>query len=96
MQNINPSTKISRSESYLDTQLDDESIVMQIESGNIYGMGNTAKTIWDMIVTPALFSGVVEKLMKEYKVDKETCETEASRFFHEMEKSGLVRISVRS
>ena len=56
MQKLNPNTEISRSEAYLDTQLDDESIVMQIESGNIYGMGETAKTIWDIIAQPISFS----------------------------------------
>ncbi len=96
MQKLNPNTEISRSESYLDTQLDDESIVMQIESGNIYGMGETAKTIWDIIAQPISFSSIVENLMVEYKVGREKCESEASKFFLEMEKFGLVVISTRS
>jgi len=71
---------IERSKNHLDTDLDGEVIIMAIDSGQVYGVAETGKVIWDALSGPVRFGDVVDQLLGEFDVDRPTCQAEASQF----------------
>jgi hypothetical protein len=92
MRHFNPEDRLSRTSETLATQLDRETVLMSIDAGAYYGLADTAQSIWEKLETPLTFSALVDKLMEEYDVSREDCETNLQQFLNEMEKEGLLRV----
>lgn len=93
---IRADSVIQRTKNHLDTQLDDEVILMQIESGQIYGMAETAEVIWGQLSEPATFGQLIDHLVEQFDVDRGTCITEVSQFLFDLEKQKFVEINIAS
>lgn len=72
--------KIHRSDAHAETDLDGETIVMSLGTGQILSFADTAQEIWAMLRAPATLDGIVEHLMKEFDVSQETCQAEVTNF----------------
>jgi hypothetical protein len=92
MRCFKPEDRLSRSESVLSTDLDQETVLMSIEAGAYYGMANTARTIWEKLETPLTFSALVGELVNEFEITPEACAGELQGFLGEMEREGLLRV----
>ncbi len=85
-------SKLSRTENLLSTQLDEETVLMSIDAGAYYGLEGPARSIWEILEAPVTFSALVDRLVKEYRVSPETCAADLERFLGEMEREGLLRV----
>ena len=83
---------IHRTQNYMDTDLDDEIILLHVGSGHIYGIADTAKQIWGQLLEPIKFGKLISDLVEQFEIDRKTCVIEVSQFLLEMEKQGLVDI----
>ena len=59
MKKIDSNSIIKRTENHLNTDLDDELIAMNIDTGQIYSMADTAKDIWTELSTPITFKSLI-------------------------------------
>ncbi|MEM8972461.1 MAG: PqqD family peptide modification chaperone [Pseudomonadota bacterium] len=84
---------ISRSDESTETELDDEIIVMAIETGKLYGMGDVAKDIWLAVEMPVKFGDLVDRLQQDYDVERQVCIDDLTTFLGHLEKSKLVRVT---
>jgi Coenzyme PQQ synthesis protein D (PqqD) len=50
-----------------------EKVMLSIENGKYYNLGEVGGDIWDSIETPLSTAKIVEKLITNYEIDKETC-----------------------
>jgi hypothetical protein len=87
-----PTSKLSRTENLLSTQLDEETVLMSIDAGAYYGLEGPARSIWEILETPTTFSALVESLVEKYRVSPETCAADVEKFLEEMEREGLLRV----
>lgn len=92
MRRFNPEDKLVRSQEILSTELDQEAVLMSIHAGAYYGMGDTARSIWEKLAKPITFSALVDDLVQEYEVPRETCAADLQEFLAEMEREGLLRV----
>lgn len=92
MRAFNSEDKLIRSEKMLSTELDQETVLMSIDAGAYYGMAGPARSIWEMLENPLTFSELVELLVKEYAISRETCAADLQGFLSEMEHEGLLRV----
>jgi hypothetical protein len=92
MRHFNPEDKLVRAQGILSTELDQETVLMSIDAGAYYGMGGTARSIWERLATPITFSALVDDLVREYEIPHETCAADLQGFLAEMEREGLLRV----
>ena len=92
MRTFNPEDKLSRSEEMLSTELDQETVLMNIDAGAYYGLAGPAQIIWEKLKTPITFSTLVNRLVEEYEIAPEVCAADLQTFLAEMEREGLLRV----
>jgi hypothetical protein len=83
---------IVRKDNHLETQIDDETILMHIETGQIFGLANTAKEIWAAVGEPISFDRLVERLVAEFAVDVDACRSDVAAFLAGLQRAGMIDI----
>lgn len=92
MPTLDADSVIRRTQKHLETQLDDEIIMMHLESGIIYTMVDTANEIWEQLREPVSFGKLIDHVIERFKVDRETCVREVGEFILELKKLDIVEI----
>ena len=92
MRHFAPEDRLIRSSEMLSTDLDEETILMSIDAGAYYGLEGPAQCIWNNLETPLTFSALVDRLVREYRVEPDVCAADAEKFLAEMEREGLLRV----
>jgi hypothetical protein len=85
-------TVIIRTDNLMSTELDNDTVMMNIDSGSYYGLDGTGQRIWGLIETPRSITAVCEALLQEYDIDTETCRTQVLKFLNRLQTEGLVRV----
>ena len=92
MRHFEPDDRIIRAPEMLSTDLDEETVLMSIDAGAYYGLEGPAQCIWNNLATPLTFSALVDRLVKEYRVEPDICTADVEKFLAEMEREGLLRV----
>ena len=94
MTTISAHSLLRRTENHLETELDGEAVLMHIGSGDLYGFADTAKEIWEQLSAPMSFGNLIDHLIEQFEVDRDTCITEVSQFLFELEKQDIIEIDI--
>jgi len=92
MGRFGPEDRLSRANDLLSTELDQETVLMGIDAGAYYGLAGAARSIWEKLENPTSFSELVDCLVWEYRVSRETCASDLQKFLAEIEREGLLRV----
>jgi hypothetical protein len=92
MRSFKPEDKLSRVQEIPSTDLDQETILMNIDAGAYYGLKGPARSIWEKLESPLTFSALVDLLVKEYQIEPEACAADLNGFLAEMEREGLLHV----
>ena len=87
---IEQHTLISRNQNPVTADMDGELVMMSIERGNYYGLGEVGSEIWRLLVTPHRVSELCHILQKEYEVDGKTCTADVTTFLEQLHSEGLI------
>ncbi|MBP1990383.1 lasso peptide biosynthesis PqqD family chaperone [Paenibacillus eucommiae] len=68
-----------------------EKVMLSIDNGKYYNLGEVGGRIWDMIALPVSASQIVTALMSEYHVGQEECEQQVLSFLELLMKEGLIQ-----
>jgi hypothetical protein len=83
---MNETEKRIKIEKNLDvTELDGEKVMIDFESGKYFMIKGSGNDIWDMMRDGIKISEIIDALLKEYDVDRETCEKSVVAFIKQME-----------
>ena len=91
--NIGMDSVVARNEDIFAGQIDDELVMVSIDSGNYYVLNLTARRIWDLLESPLSISEICDKLMEEFEIDPQTCQAEVLRFAEKLFKKQIVTIT---
>lgn len=83
---------ISQIEDIVASDIDNEKVMMSIEKGQYFGLEPTGSRIWEMIETPAKVSVIIDTLMGQFDVDRETCERDLLAFLGELDEAGIIQV----
>ena len=64
---------VRNNEQFLFTEVDGESVVMNVDTGNYFGMNSVSTDIWHMMESDLSFNDMITSILKSYEVDEETC-----------------------
>ncbi len=82
--------KLRQGRDHFATSIGDETAVMSIKRGRYYAVGSVAERIWQMLEAPVSPREITERLLEEYDIAPEQCESEVDAFLNELIEEGLV------
>ncbi|WP_066067784.1 lasso peptide biosynthesis PqqD family chaperone [Neobacillus soli] len=83
---------ITQTEGNVVSDMDGEKVMLSIESGNYYNLGELGGEIWDLIKSPMEINHLVNTLLLKYQVEKEECEQHVLSYIEQLEKERLIQI----
>ena len=86
---LTPQTTIIRNPRLIAADMDGDTVMMSIESGEYFGLGGVGTRIWELIATPHTLAQLVTAICAEYDVDAATCEADVRRFLDDLLSNGL-------
>ena len=87
---INLDSIVSYREDLDTTDIDGDKVMMDLEKGQYFALNSVASRIWEEIQSPVKLSSVVDILLQEYEVDRETCEKSVIEFVEGLNNAGLL------
>ena len=92
MNEITKNSLLCRSDEIVFNKLDEEIMMMSIKNSEYYGLDDIGSRIWEILVDPSTFSGIVEILLKEYEVSGEFCSADVLEFLKALDEKKLIVI----
>jgi hypothetical protein len=84
------SSVYTRNPTPLAANVDGEIVMLEPSTSRYFGLADTAVRIWQLLEVPSSVADVVDALLEEYDVDRETCTSEVLAFISELEVAGLI------
>lgn len=82
--------KICQSKEIDATDLNGDKVMMDLEKGKYFALNSIGSRIWDLIENKISIKEVINNLLEEYEVDKDTCEKTVGEFIDKMNKENLI------
>jgi hypothetical protein len=83
---------IVQAEGNLVSNMDDEKVMMSIQSGKYYNLGQVGGRIWDLIELPTSVEQLIEKLTVEFEIEQEECEKQVITFLQHLRNEQLIKM----
>ncbi|MBA4853985.1 lasso peptide biosynthesis PqqD family chaperone [Emticicia sp. BO119] len=79
-----------KDENIVVTNLGNEMVMMNLESGNYITLNNLGSIIWEKIKEPIKVSDLINYLLSKYKVTESQCKEETFIFLEKLKAEGLI------
>ncbi|MDZ7817300.1 MAG: lasso peptide biosynthesis PqqD family chaperone [Aliarcobacter sp.] len=84
---------IKRNNDLLSSEMDDELVMMNLESNNYYGLNKIGKDIWEILEENQTLESLCNKLIEKYDVSFEECKNDITPFLEKLKESNIIEIS---
>ena len=81
---------IARVSDVTSAEVDDELLMMRLESDAYFGLDDIGARIWALLEQPVSVGAVCATLVREYDVTPEQCQRDVLRFLGDLAEKGLV------
>lgn len=75
---------------FAETQLDDELVLMNVDTGTFHTLKGTGVAIWQLLDNTGDQGAICARLLEQYDVDDQSCAAEVGRFIDQMVEAGFV------
>ena len=83
---------IVRSSELVSSDIDGEVVMMSIENGKYYGLDKVGSRIWEVLENPLSVSELIDQLLVEFEVERETCEKDVMYFLQKLDDDNMLEI----
>lgn len=83
---------VSQKEDVDVTELNGEKVMMDLDKGKYFMLNETGSVIWDSINEPKSISEIIESIINEYDIDRETCESKVLEYLEKLNHEELIFI----
>lgn len=73
------------------TDLCGEKVMVDFKKGKYFMLKGVGNDIWDLLEDNIKVETIISKLLEEYDVDRETCESSTLQFLQDLENLGFIR-----
>jgi hypothetical protein len=73
-------------------ELNGEAVILSLNAGKYYGLGEVGARIWALIQEPRKLSEIHRILLSEFEVESERCERDLRVLIANLNEAGLVEI----
>ena len=81
---------ISRNPSTVWTKLEGNVVLLNVELGRYFEANALGSLIWELLDEPRTAADIVERIVARYRVDREQCHADVSKFLAALAESGLL------
>ena len=89
---LTETTTVKRREDLIAQEMDGEMVMLDMASGNYFGLDSVASAIWQRIEQPVALKTLCQDLEAQYDVSHERCYEDVSSFLSELAEKGLVDV----
>ena len=89
---LKPQMRVRRIGDVLEADIDDETVVMDIDQGRYFGLNETGTRIWDLLSEPLVIGDLCDQLTAQFGVPRELCEQQVIDFLGSMMSRGLIQV----
>ena len=90
---VSLSSTITKSDNFIESNVDDETIFMHLDEGEFLSTKSTGQRIWQLLDQPASVSEICVSLMKEFEVSEAECQEQTLAFVQSLAYANLVEVS---
>ena len=72
------------------SRIDDEVVMMSVESGEYYGLNPVASRIWELLEKPHTLANLIDILTNEFDIDEQACRRDVETFLKQMTEKNLI------
>lgn len=87
------SSLVVAAENQASSNIDQETIVLNFQSGGYYGLNEVCTSIWNLIQEPKKVEEIRDAILEEYEVESEQCSQDLLRLLQELSIAGLIKVS---
>ncbi|MFJ8259774.1 lasso peptide biosynthesis PqqD family chaperone [Peribacillus asahii] len=87
-----PNTVISQVEGNIVSDMDGEKVMLSIQNGKYYNLGQVGGDIWSLIKDSISVQQIVSSLQSIYEVDQKECEEQVISFLEKLQEEGLILV----
>ena len=80
------------SDRFSETTIDDETVVMSLDSGDFFSLSGTARTIWELLDGTRDRAALIATVAGRYGVAGESIAGEVDAFLTQLDQAGLIRL----
>lgn len=84
--------KLVVSDSVVAAELDNESVLLNVETGVYFGLGEVGTRIWQLLIEGLSPDDIVGRLLDEYEVAPHQLRDDVTSFLEHLEREGLTRV----
>ena len=88
---ISENAIISPTQGQISSELGDEAVILNLDSGVYYGLNEVGARVWELIQQPQSFSGLCSILLEEYDVSAEACKEDLKKILLDLKAARLDR-----
>ncbi|MED4690419.1 lasso peptide biosynthesis PqqD family chaperone [Peribacillus frigoritolerans] len=77
------------------SDMDGEKVMLSVQKGKYYNLGELGGEIWDLMKEPVTIHELVTTLQSQYDVAQTECEEQVTDFINQLLEQGLVKIEER-
>jgi hypothetical protein len=85
------SNKYIQNKKVIQSKIGDEVVMLDMDSGFYFGLNSVASIIWGKLEKAISFEEVINELMKEYNVDRQTCENDTRSFWDQLLERNIIK-----
>ncbi|MFF2588527.1 lasso peptide biosynthesis PqqD family chaperone [Peribacillus butanolivorans] len=82
----------SQSPGNIVSDMDGEKVMLSVQKGKYYNLGELGGEIWDLMKEPITIRELVTTLQSQYDVAQTECEEQVTDFINQLLEQGLVKI----
>lgn len=86
-------TKINLAKKFEVNEIAGDKVMIDFESGKYFMIKGTGNVIFDMISDGITVGEIINKLLDEYDIDKESCTKDTFSFLEDMKEKGIIILS---
>lgn len=90
---MNLSSIVQQTENSVSCEIEEQTVLLNVEAGKYHGFNEVASKIWQLIETPLTISQICDQLIDEFDISKEQCESEVVVFLKRLNDAGLITLS---
>lgn len=83
-------TIISQKEDIDVSDLNGEKVMMDLDKGKYFMLNETGSVIWDKITNERCASEIIDAIINEYDVDRDTCENKVLEYLEQLRHEELI------
>ena len=88
---FSPTSTIVGSPDQVSGDLDGKIVLLSIQNGEYYNLNEMGSRIWLLLEKPTTVGALTDQLLKEFKVERATCEAEVVAFLEQLHKDNLLK-----